>query len=111
MNRHVLQQAASPNDRAVKKAVMELTPDQREAIQLAYFDGLTQSEIADRLREPLGTVKARIRRGVQRLEQVVKRTARVRVGALVIVRSRIVIARSSCDKAIQIKQHLPHSRQ
>jgi RNA polymerase sigma-70 factor, ECF subfamily len=61
------------SDRVVKKAVMELTPDQREAIQLAYFEGLTQSEIADKLREPLGTVKARIRRGVQRLEQVMKR--------------------------------------
>jgi RNA polymerase sigma-70 factor (ECF subfamily) len=61
------------NDKVVQSAVLELTPDQREAIQLAYFGGLTQSEIAERLKEPLGTVKARIRRGVQRLEQVVKR--------------------------------------
>jgi RNA polymerase sigma-70 factor (ECF subfamily) len=61
------------NDKVVQSAVMELTADQREAIQLAYFGGLTQSEIADKLNEPLGTVKARIRRGVQRLEQVVKR--------------------------------------
>lgn len=61
------------SDKVVQSAVLELTPDQREAIQLAYFGGLTQSEIAEKLREPLGTVKARIRRGVQRLEQVVKR--------------------------------------
>lgn len=61
------------SDSVVQSAVMELTPDQREAIQLAYFKGLTQNEIADQLNEPLGTVKARIRRGVQRLEQVVKR--------------------------------------
>lgn len=61
------------SDDAVQSAVMELTPEQREAIQLAYFSGLTQSEIADRLNEPLGTVKARIRRGVQRLEQTVRR--------------------------------------
>jgi RNA polymerase sigma-70 factor (ECF subfamily) len=61
------------NDKVVQSAVLELTADQREAIQLAYFGGLTQSEIADKLNEPLGTVKARIRRGVQRLEQVVKR--------------------------------------
>lgn len=61
------------NDKVVQSAVLELTPDQQEAIQLAYFGGLTQSEIADKLKEPLGTVKARIRRGVQRLEQVVKR--------------------------------------
>jgi RNA polymerase sigma-70 factor (ECF subfamily) len=61
------------SDEAVQSAVMDLTPEQREAIQLAYFNGLTQSEIATRLNEPLGTVKARIRRGVQRLEQTVKR--------------------------------------
>lgn len=60
------------NDRVLQSAVMELTPDQREAIQLAYFGGLTQGEIAGKLQEPLGTVKARIRRGIQRLEQVVK---------------------------------------
>lgn len=64
---------AKESDDMLKNAVMELSPDQREAIQLAYFDGLTQSEIAVQLSEPLGTVKARIRRGVQRLEQVVKR--------------------------------------
>ena len=60
------------NDRVLQSAVMELTPDQREAIQLAYFGGLTQGEIASKLKEPLGTVKARIRRGIQRLEHVVK---------------------------------------
>lgn len=64
---------SNENDQVVQSAVMELSPDQREAIQLAYFGGLTQSEIADKLKQPLGTVKARIRRGVQRLEQVVKR--------------------------------------
>ena len=60
------------NDRTLQKAVMDLSPEQREAIQLAYFNGLTQSQIAERLQEPLGTVKARIRRGVQRLEQSVR---------------------------------------
>ena len=63
---------SNENAQVVQNAVMELSPDQREAIQLAYFGGLTQSEIADKLKQPLGTVKARIRRGVQRLEQVVK---------------------------------------
>jgi RNA polymerase sigma-70 factor (ECF subfamily) len=64
---------AKESDQAIHSAVMELNPDQREAIQLAYFSGLTQNEVADRLNEPLGTIKARIRRGVQRLEHVVKR--------------------------------------
>lgn len=51
----------------LKSAVVELSPEQREVIELAYFEGLTQKQIADRIESPLGTVKARIRRGVDRL--------------------------------------------
>ncbi len=56
----------------VRTAVMELSPEQREAIQLAFFEGLTQLEIAHKTGEPLGTIKARIRRGLGRLRALVK---------------------------------------
>lgn len=56
----------------VREAVQKLSKDQKEAISLAFFSGLTQTEIAERLGEPLGTVKARIRRGMMRLREVLK---------------------------------------
>lgn len=51
----------------LQTAVVALSPEQREVIELAYFEGLTQKQIAERIDSPLGTVKARIRRGVERL--------------------------------------------
>ena len=55
----------------VRGAIKKLSNDHREAIELAFFSGLTQTEIADRLGEPLGTVKARIRRGMMKLREVI----------------------------------------
>ncbi len=61
----------SEKGQALRSAVLKLNQKQREAIELAYFQGLSQQEIASRLQEPLGTVKARLRRGMLRLRQII----------------------------------------
>ena len=53
----------------VRRALTALPPAQREVIELAYFDGLTQREIAHRTRAPLGTVKSRMRLGLVSMRQ------------------------------------------
>ena len=58
---------------SVHEAVGGLPSDQRLAIEMAFFGGLSHGEIAESLGEPLGTVKARIRRGMMKLRDHLKR--------------------------------------
>jgi RNA polymerase sigma-70 factor (ECF subfamily) len=51
----------------VRGVLAEMTPDQRNVLELAFFQGLTHTEIAEKTGEPLGTVKTRIRSGLQQL--------------------------------------------
>jgi RNA polymerase sigma-70 factor (ECF subfamily) len=64
-------------DAAQIRAAMEaLSPVQREAIEMAYFQGLTQQEIAERTNSPLGTVKSRVRLGLLALRGQLEAAAR-----------------------------------
>jgi RNA polymerase sigma-70 factor (ECF subfamily) len=67
---------ADENSRLVAAALEELSESQQRALQLAYFDGLTHREIAERLGAPLGSVKTHIRTGLAKLGRAL-RTVRV----------------------------------
>ncbi len=54
----------------LRNAMATLPGEQREAVELAYFEGMTQTEIAARTNTPLGTVKSRVRAAMQSLKQV-----------------------------------------
>jgi RNA polymerase sigma-70 factor (ECF subfamily) len=60
--------AAGERNASVRAALTKLGADERRAITLAFFDGLTHEEISLALRAPVGTVKARIRRGLLKLK-------------------------------------------
>jgi RNA polymerase sigma-70 factor (ECF subfamily) len=69
--------AADPHDalelreqgEALRAALAALTPDERQAIEMTFFGGLTHAEAAARLNQPLGTIKTRIRSGLHKLRR------------------------------------------
>lgn len=61
------QMAASSRDAKVREALRDLTDDQRLAVHLAFFEGLSHTEVAARMDSPVGTVKSRLRLAVARL--------------------------------------------
>jgi RNA polymerase sigma-70 factor (ECF subfamily) len=62
--------AAAETRAAVRRALQAIPPDQRRTLEMAYFGGMSQSEIAAATGEPLGTVKTRTRLGLQRLRGI-----------------------------------------
>jgi len=62
----------------VRRALGGLPAEQRKALKLAYYEGLSQSEIAERLKEPLGTVKSRIRTAMIKLRDSLELDQRMR---------------------------------
>jgi RNA polymerase sigma-70 factor (ECF subfamily) len=63
--------ASAEAGKLVREAMEKLSQDQRQVIELAFFSSMTQTEIAELLNLPLGTVKARIRRGMMKLRELI----------------------------------------
>src|SRR5262249_50869429 len=63
----------SEQGEALRAALATLTPGERQAIETTFFAGLSHAEAAVRLNQPLGTLKTRIRSGLQKLRQVLRR--------------------------------------
>ena len=55
---------------AIQTAMLKLEPEEKHCIELAYFEGLSHAQLAAKLEMPLGTVKTRIRTGLQKLRDL-----------------------------------------
>ncbi len=72
-----MEAASLGQDRArVAAAMRELSPEQRTVVELAYFEGLSQREIAERTGDPLGTVKTRARLALEKLATLLQDASR-----------------------------------
>jgi len=68
--------SGSPDRVRVRTALADLTPEQRTVLELGYFEGLSCSQIAERIDVPIGTVKSRLAAGLGRLRQALAAPAR-----------------------------------
>ena len=84
LHAHSLQQELQ----CLRDCLRGMDPAQRKVLELAYFDGYTQEELAVILNVPLGTVKSRIRRGLARLRALVSRCSSSRPGRLCVRRPK-----------------------
>ncbi len=66
MEREVLN---TDHARVIRKAIAKLNPNQQKVIELAYYEGLSQTEMAERMGEPLGTVKTWVRTALKHLRE------------------------------------------
>lgn len=64
----VVKQQKWADAEVLKQLLMDLTDEQRQAIELAFFSGMSHTEVADHLGVPLGTIKSRIRQGLRTLK-------------------------------------------
>jgi RNA polymerase sigma-70 factor (ECF subfamily) len=64
----------SDHARLIRTAIAKLNPNQQKVIELAYYEGLSQSEMAERMGQPLGTVKTWVRTALQHLRSELSRT-------------------------------------
>lgn len=64
--------ALGPDRQAVRRALAQLPAEQRQVLELGYFEGLSSSEIAERVRAPIGTVKSRVAAALSKLRAAVE---------------------------------------
>jgi RNA polymerase sigma-70 factor, ECF subfamily len=70
----IVESVAAPDERAAVRAALEaLPPEQRSVLELMYFDGLSQTQVAEKTGAPLGTVKSRALLGMRRMRSELRR--------------------------------------